>query len=312
MVATQFQSFGHLPVEVRRLIWALALPSERRIQAIAFDHYQQILTVSYPPPSVLFVCRESRDETMRFFRRLQLPSYIPFDHDAPSITYCFFNPSLDTIYLVGNLFFRSILVAWLNSDDDFSQIPSIALDRRWVNSTLDEGDRIITAEAVVRRLGHVKLLHIVSHDGCWDERFGPTRHRWERDGMNVKCLYSLVDYEEIASRRKLGRPKIWAEFGPWSRTAYDWDLSTESPSAGMKYDEMKRALEIERSRYPDDWAVPRIQLDFVILDRIIRLGHSRGEGRTTTRSSASPTEPGRVENSASFWSRLKRFVALQI
>jgi hypothetical protein len=312
MVATKFHSFSHLPVEVRRLIWALALPSERRIQAIGYDHYQQILTVSYPPPSILFVCRESRDETMRFFRRLQLPSYIPFGHDAPSITYCFFNPSLDTIYFAGNPFFRSILVAWLNSDDDFSQIPSIALDRRWVSPTLDEGDKTITAEALVRRLGHVEILHIVSHDGWWDERFAPTRHPWERDGTNVKCVYSLVDYEEIASRRKLGRPKIWADFGPWSRTAYDWDLSTESPPPRMKYDAMKKALEIERSRYPDGWEAPRIQLDFVILDRIIRLGHSREEGRTPAMSSASPTEPGRAENSASFWSRLKRFVALQV
>src|SRR5208282_4875955 len=116
----------------------------------------------------------------------------------------------------------------------------------WASLAPAVGDEIITAESVVRRLGHVKMLHIVSHDGSWDERFAPAQHRWERDSTNVKCFYSLVDHEEIASRCILGGPVIWSEFGPWSRTAYDWDLSTESPPARMTYDAMKKALEIER------------------------------------------------------------------
>jgi hypothetical protein len=84
-----------LPAEIRLKIWQLALPGPRVVRVYAYDeaHYLSLFRSPTPPPQILFVCRESREQAL-----LSYELCFGIEHiNAPSTIY--FNHELDTLYL---------------------------------------------------------------------------------------------------------------------------------------------------------------------------------------------------------------------
>jgi 2EXR family len=89
-----FPLFPILPTEIRLKIWQLALPGPRVVRVHAYDeaNYLSLFRSPTPPPQILFVCRESREQALLLYELCFGLEHI----NAPSTIY--FNHELDTLY----------------------------------------------------------------------------------------------------------------------------------------------------------------------------------------------------------------------
>lgn len=85
---TQFPLFGHLPDELRIMIWHAAFAHNRTVQ-VELSPTFLILHSHTPPPVTLHINRESRAQTLKF--------YIPLLEPCP-MRPIYFHPALDTVY----------------------------------------------------------------------------------------------------------------------------------------------------------------------------------------------------------------------
>ncbi|KAH8795455.1 hypothetical protein BGZ57DRAFT_947028 [Hyaloscypha finlandica] len=107
-VLQEFTLFPRLPAELRLRIWAASKPGPRVVE-IEFDNRLSFETLSpTSPPSLLAVCRDSRNETLKFYRKLLKPS-----NNGRWFQTIYFDPHTDILYLpegvsrIGN--FHSVL-----------------------------------------------------------------------------------------------------------------------------------------------------------------------------------------------------------
>lgn len=272
---TTFHLFTSLPVELRQYIWALSLPGPR-INRIGRVSDKRPPRSSCLVPNTMLVCREARNEALRHLKRLNLPSILSGDSDSnltifqPASQCSYFNPAIDTVFIPGES--RTAVSewgpAWLSGSDntDFSLVRHIAFDVSWVQSYLFPD---ISIGEVVRLMGHVEVLHLISIDGLWDDRYCHW-HDLERHDRKNKSEFSWVDIDEVKCRQVGWRSRIWADWGPMSATALGGPdcLSLEGKDAMARYTDVIGQLQSERIRWPDGWNFPKVQLDFVRYDMI--------------------------------------------
>ncbi|KAI1775240.1 hypothetical protein F4818DRAFT_43616 [Hypoxylon cercidicola] len=84
-----FDPFRLLPAELRLQIWRHTC--HQRVVEVLYDGDNDRCTSSTAPPAILHVCRESRFEAMRIYKR----SFGTRSHEAR----IFFCPDLDTLYI---------------------------------------------------------------------------------------------------------------------------------------------------------------------------------------------------------------------
>ena len=96
-LVSEFIFFPKLPVKLRQTIWEAALPGPRILELFyesdfddeAIERKNEVIRANLVPPTVLHVCRESRQVALKKYMGL-----------GASYTTCFtlFNPAEDTIY----------------------------------------------------------------------------------------------------------------------------------------------------------------------------------------------------------------------
>src|SRR5271154_1142357 len=67
-----FPSFPSFPTEVRLLIWRAAIPIDFSAHPLALKPYSLATLSRRIPPKTLLINRESRQETLKHFQRLEL------------------------------------------------------------------------------------------------------------------------------------------------------------------------------------------------------------------------------------------------
>jgi hypothetical protein len=282
---TEFHLFSNLPIELRRKIWGFALPGPQ-IHRIAQSPGVCFVTSSVFPPVLTQVCSESRSEALHHLKLLPLPERAsgPCILCYPKTTYqpdrswirhtCYpkipwyFNPQVDTIYLPSHRPNRLALNRWLNSGTDLSPFRSVAVDMGWFPQLTTPGDTGLSLGNVVRRFGHVEVLHIITDD-YFSVRYG-NHCRWlgTIQGCNTLFDTTWVDPKEIASRKPCGVPCIWADWGPSSRAAMATDLRTDDSICVELFKKVVEHLKEEQERSPKDyWKMPKVELNYVRVDK---------------------------------------------
>jgi 2EXR family len=287
---TEFTLFNRLPPETRRLIWYHALPGPR-IHLISRRSPSLPARSSCPPPPILFVCRESYSEALRVLKPLHLPSHgvTPCTFNPDTKTYCcvpvLINPEIDTIYLPGRAQFPLGYRDWFcRNADDFGLVRSLAVDLGWSRTWRTGFDERIGVEEIVRCLGHVETLHLVSEYSL----FNP----------NVKYDYSTWG--------KIGTGEGWQWMEP-----KDKDLWENVSNARRWQESMRTQLEMEKKGYSDidgetPWVVPEVVLSFVRfealpLPKVFREEEQILGGLELVKVAAN-------NGSGSLWSKVNRFV----
>ncbi|KAK3994846.1 hypothetical protein QBC44DRAFT_235134 [Cladorrhinum sp. PSN332] len=116
---TDFTYFPYLPTELRLLIWRLALQP----RVVTLTRLSLPLTSPTKPPITLSICRESRDESLRFYISLTPPSSSsPFSSQSP----IYFHPQLDTLYIPRS---SGGFLGYSDTARDFSLLPIPGVDR---------------------------------------------------------------------------------------------------------------------------------------------------------------------------------------
>ncbi|KAK0109450.1 hypothetical protein ONS95_002143 [Cadophora gregata] len=277
---TEFHCLNNLPIEIRQSIWYHCLPGPR-IHRICWTDPNKSSRSSCISPTVMFVCQESRRESLHHLKKLSLPSiFSSGTKSTPEgcISRCYFNPRLDTLFLTSpahpSMRFSPWLQPWLNglNDTDFSIVESIAIDRTWLEPFPPVTGPVLQLGELVRRLGNVQVVHVVSLNSYWSMQ---PWTMWKEIGLvpgNLRAEFFWVDMEEVKKRPAGGYTCIWADWGENSqmtRAGIDV-LSLDGEDANARLKDVMRRLEVEREKYPTGWSMPRLQLDFVRYDRVKR------------------------------------------
>lgn len=283
---TKFHCFNRLPLEIRQHIWYFCLPGPR-IHRISWTDPRKASRSSCISPTIMFVCLESRKEALHHLKRLSLPSIFSCNTQATPpgcSSRCYFNPKLDTLFITSPTHPTMSLSPWLRpwltglAHTDLEIVQHIAVDRAWVEHVSPVSGSVMQLGELVRLLGHVKVVHVVSLNSHWSMR---PWAMWREIGKmpdNMRAEFFWVDMEEVRRRPIGGYSRIWAEWGENSQMARAGSdvLSLEGKDAMARLGEVVQRLEAEKKKHPTGWSMPSVQLDFVRYDRVKR------EGKTPT------------------------------
>ncbi|KAH7408938.1 hypothetical protein BKA64DRAFT_663857 [Cadophora sp. MPI-SDFR-AT-0126] len=276
----KFHCFNDLPLEMRQYIWYLCLPGPR-IHRIGWTDPKKSSRSSCVSPTIMFVSQESRREALHHLKELSLPSVVrSFIQATPSgcTSRCYFNPKLDTLFIPTPshpaMSLSPWLISWLKGLDntDFSIVQNLAIDRAWVEHVTPVLGSVVQLGEVVRLLGHVKVVHVVSLNSHWNMQPWTMWREIGRMPEDMRAEFFWVDIEEVKKRPIDGYSRIWAEWGENSqmlRAGSDF-LSLGGESAIARLEDVVQRLEAEKEKYPTGWSMPRVQLDFVRYDRVKR------------------------------------------
>jgi hypothetical protein len=158
------------------------------------------------------------------------------------------NPHIDTIYLPGRAQFPLGYNPWLSrSDVDFNLIRSLAVDVGWSRPWRTGFDERISVEEIVRRLGHIEKLHLVSEYNLFNPDIKYDYSAWGRVPKGGEPGWNWVQIVDREVWENVSHAKNWQE-------------------------NMERKLEAEKTRYygegGDKWMVPEVTLSFVKYERI--------------------------------------------
>jgi len=160
------------------------------------------------------------------------------------------NPQIDTVYLPGRARFPLGYIAWFSrSDVDLSLVRSLAVDVGWSRPWRTGFDENIRVEEIVRRLGHVNELHLVS----------------EYSMFNPDIRY---DYSAWGRVPEVGEPGWnWVD-------VVDREVWEDVSHAKIRQENMARKLKAEKARYEGEgdgkWVLPEVVLSLVKYERIPR------------------------------------------
>jgi hypothetical protein len=138
--------------------------------------------------------------------------------------------------------------AWLSRCDvDFSLVRSLAVDVGWSRSWRTGFDERISVEEIVRRLGHIEKLHLVSEYSLFNPNIRYDYSAWDRVSNGGEPGWNWV---------KIVDGEVW-----------------ENVSHAINWQEnMKRKLEAEKTKYGGEggpkWMIPEVVLSFVKYERI--------------------------------------------
>jgi hypothetical protein len=196
------------------------------------------------------------------------------------------NPQIDTIYLPGRAQFPLGYNQWLSrSDVDFSLVRSLAVDVGWSRAWRTGFDEKISVEEIVRRLGHVEKLHLVSEYSLFNPDIKYDYSAWGRVPKRGEPGWNWV---EVVDR------EVWEDVSP----AKIWQKN------------VARKLEAEKARYEGEgegrWVVPEVVLSFVKYERIPRSLGDWDEDEILGR--LEPVKTGEYRPARSFWPNFIKFV----
>ncbi|KAG4436100.1 hypothetical protein IFR05_008420 [Cadophora sp. M221] len=279
-----FYCFNDLPIELRQHIWYLCLPGPR-IHRIGWTSPELTARSSCISPTIMSVCREARTESLHHLKELCLPSAFlgrPYPTPAGCKSRCYFNPAIDTFFLTGpynsSRSFSPWMRSWLGGmgldKADFSLVREIAVDREWLIpvSPLAPAPEVMHVGELVRLLGHVEVVHVVSLNSHWSMRRWALWHEIGSVPNNMRAEFTWVDMEEVKKRPVGGYASIWSDWGDnteMARAGTDI-LSLDGVDAKARLGEVVQMLKDERVMYPSGWTMPKVRLDFVRYDRVKR------------------------------------------
>ncbi|KAG4413071.1 hypothetical protein IFR04_013793 [Cadophora malorum] len=153
-----------------------------------------------------------------------------------------------------------------------SIVQHIAVDRAWVEHVSPVSGSVMQLGELVRLLGHVKVVHVVSLNSHWSMRPWAMWREIDRTPDNMRADFFWVDMEEVKKRPIGGYSRIWAEWGENSQMARAGSdfLSLEGKDAIARLGDVVQRLEAEKERHPTGWSMPSVRLDFVRYDRLKR------------------------------------------
>lgn len=196
---TAFPPFPRLPLELRQHIWRAAFPPSRTLR-LDTDHYCTCcLVFQHKPtyPSTLWVCRESRAETLRLYR------YFAIDVETEDLDRFYpmcFSPRRDNLYFTSyNLlwgWFRVWLAAFIRCQPAaLDSVTELAIDfgvekigwcwnYGWTNELRDELRRDIQLDAPppLFYFPHLETLFLVVTK---EKRMGPEEERECKDELRA-------------------------------------------------------------------------------------------------------------------------------
>ncbi|KAH6695878.1 hypothetical protein BKA61DRAFT_683246 [Leptodontidium sp. MPI-SDFR-AT-0119] len=279
---TTFHCFNNLPLELRLYIWYLCLPGPR-IHRIGWTSPELTSRSSCISPVIMFVCHEARNESLHHLKELSLPSVF-LGRPSPTPTgcrsRCYFNPAIDTLFLAGPSHPSQSMSPWLRSwvegkgleNTDFSLVREIAVDREWLDPISPLSRLMMPVGELVRLLGHVEVVHVVSLNSHWSMRPWAMWREIGRVPDNMRPEFTWVDMEEVKKRPTGGYACIWSDWGDnaeMARAGTDI-LSLDGVDARARLGEVVQKLKDERVMYPSEWTMPKVRLDFVRYNRVKR------------------------------------------
>lgn len=120
---------------------------------------------------------------------------------------------------------------------------------------------------MIRLLGHVEIVHIISFDGSWDQRphFSCHSHPSELvlSSARGRAKFSWLDMDEAREMREW--PQIFASIGERIPRLARLD-SRDTPTAQANVVNMLSKLKMERETFPDGWTMPQVVLDYMKID----------------------------------------------
>jgi hypothetical protein len=270
------------------------MPGPRIHRITRPEHNLPAIGSCNPPLNLLLACHESHNEVLHHLKRLPLPSHHGTCPSSPSSSkstsestsrrktccpYILFNPVLDTLYLPGSGFplnYRQ----WFSRAIDFSIIHHLAVDVTWSCQHPTGYDERISIPVIVSRLGSVQHLYIISECSyLWpvedDSRYQDAISHWGkilpiegRKGMGER--ERKVEGDGDGGQDDAGA----ADGGCWGWVEpVDLKFWEDLTQASVKEAKLATELQEERERQQrgDDsatkWAVPRVEMRFLRLDR---------------------------------------------
>lgn len=192
------------------------------------------------------------------------------------------NPAIDTIYLSERMRFRLGYRSWLSRYDvDFGVVKSVAVD---VDSSViwrTGYDEEIEVAEIVRQLGFVEVLHLVSEYSLFNPDVNFDYSAWGTVSGEGEEGWRWVEPVDRELWDDVSRAKSWRE------TVGGW-------------------LEAEKERYgEEEWVMPEVVLSFVKFERgLMRKEYCEEEAlRGLELVKVEDHEP------VSLWSRSIKFVA---
>jgi hypothetical protein len=167
----EFTLFPKLPVELRLKIWRAALPGPRIIEAY-YDYEESVngdisdgvIRTNQPPPVLLSVCHESREETLRKYITICKPE------NFREVEHChlLMGPSKDTLFIpyANSNLSEHYLQATLVWGDFYSEE---ALDKiRYFAIDTDVWDQYAHGHAeCISKFRKLVELTLIDHEGGW-------------------------------------------------------------------------------------------------------------------------------------------------
>ncbi|KAL2068569.1 hypothetical protein VTL71DRAFT_14906 [Oculimacula yallundae] len=161
---------------------------------------------------------------------------------------------------------------WLerHEESDLRLVQHIAIDRAWLYHSDSIPKLGVQVGELVRLLGNVKVLHLVSLNSHWSLQPWTMWRDIGRVPDDRRVEFTWVDMEEVRKRPAEHCPSLrkeWGEDSLMARAGPDV-LSLEGQHAIARSGEVVQMLEEERLNFPTGWSMPRVQLDFVRYDRV--------------------------------------------
>lgn len=167
----QFIFFPKLPIELRLKIWREALPGPRIIEAY-YDYHESsdgdisngVIRTNQPPPVLLSVCFESREEALRQYISICNPE------DFREVNYChvLLDPCKDTLFIpyANSNLSDHYLQACLVWGDFYSEV---ALEKiRYLAIDTDVWDQYTQGHVeCISKFRNLKRLTLIDHEGGW-------------------------------------------------------------------------------------------------------------------------------------------------
>jgi hypothetical protein len=185
-----FRAFPNLPAELQNMIWRYSLPGPRVIRAayIEGEDYEKGSFVFRDacPPTVLHVCKNSRREALIFYQSLSESVSSGSRIQRPRSIY--FDPTLDTIYLMGPYFQKGPLyLDFTRGFPDIKKIQSLAMEYYPGSHTIGELCHIILCSK-----GNLKEIVLAVGPGAY-------LFYAHLDGRNIKFIEPKDDTISIGT-----------------------------------------------------------------------------------------------------------------
>ncbi|KAG4028009.1 hypothetical protein MFRU_025g00750 [Monilinia fructicola] len=268
---TPLKSFSDLPPEIRCQIWSLSLLEERIVpfRVSINTHTREIPGIysfrALPPPNLLHVCHESRQETLRYFRQGSWRSEADPAKNPALCGYSrgWWNLSMDIIYVP----------YWLPPNDLPPGVESI--------STMDakrQDLNIVYPNPLFRQ-----RMKDIQHFACsmkgatirwqWDshQRAGQSWNwnwmaSWLQGLPNLKILTWIVDYTTYRYKKDgpqwIDHPDFPVE-GAWRNHSTRWDMTPSKIRSGLQ-----ESFAFVKSVSNDpDWKVPQVRIVLDVEDQ---------------------------------------------